>query len=167
MRPHRHASVLSHAPERVVLVVVLVVAFCDVARAQVEVQVQPTEPPTQPPTQPPTPADVSAPASVPARWEPGVTIEQLPAGAYPEATTDGGMLGRSFTLGAPTRGIWGGSLWLTFHGLQWPYMPKTGVGVSGYAWVDTGYEQIRRDQLRTDRQFWLQEARGLLRLTPT
>jgi hypothetical protein len=51
--------------------------------------------------------------------------------------------------------------------LQWPYMPKTGVGVSGYAWVDTGYEQIRRDQLRVDRQFWLQEARGLLRLTPT
>ena len=57
---------------------------------------------------------------------------------------DGGIFGKSFILGPPTRGIWGGSLWLTFHGLQWPYMPKTGVGVSGYAWVDTGYEQIRR-----------------------
>jgi len=94
-------------------------------------------------------------------------VEELPAGAYPEASTGGGLFDKSFILGPPTRGIWGGSLWLTFHGLQWPYMPKTGVGVSGYAWVDTGYEQIRRDQLRTDRQFWLQDARGLLRLTPT
>ena len=79
-------------------------------------------------------------------WEPGISIEQLPAGAYPEATPDGGIFGKSFSLGPPTRGIWGGSLWLTFHGLQWPYMPKTGVGVSGYAWVDTGYEEIRRDR---------------------
>jgi len=146
MRPHSYACTLS----------LLVVALANVARAQ--------EPP---PPQPPPPPDVSAPASVPANWKPGITIEQLPAGAYPEGTEGGGMFGKSFTLGAPTRGIWGGSLWLTFHGLQWPYMPKTGVGVSGYAWVDTGYEEIRRDQIRTDMRFWPQNARGLLRLTPT
>jgi len=133
------------------LFVVLSVVVCDgVARAQ----------------PPPPPPDVSAPASVPAKWEPGISIEQLPAGAYPEAM-DGGIFGKSFTLGPPTRGIWGGSLWLTFHGLQWPYMPKTGVGISGYAWVDTGYEEIRRDQARIDRKFWLQDGRALLRVTPT
>ena len=32
-----------------------------------------------------------------------------------------------------TRGIRHGSLWMTFHGLQWPYYPKTGIGVAGYA----------------------------------
>jgi hypothetical protein len=58
---------------------------------------------------------------------------------------------------------------MTFHGLQWPYMPKTGVGVSGYAWVDTGYEGILRphDGQRTDRKFYLQQGRAVLRLTPT
>ena len=77
------------------------------------------------------------------------------------------MFGKSLTLGTPTRGIWGGSLWLTFHGLQWPYMPKTGVGISGYAWVDTGYEQIKRPPDRPNRTFWLQDARAVLRITPT
>jgi hypothetical protein len=151
MRPHSHASVL-----------VFAVVLGNIARARAE------EPPPPPPPPPlPPPADVSAPASAPADWKPGVTIEQLPAGAYPEATPDGGMFGKSFTLGPPTRGIWGGSLWLTFHGLQWPYMPKTGVGVSGYAWVDAGYEEIRRDRIRPDVRFWPQDARGVLRLTPT
>src|SRR5215203_4967480 len=128
MRAHSHASVLAF---------VFVVLLGNVGRAQE--QPPPTAAPA--PATPPPPPDVSAPASVPANWKPGITIEQLPAGAYPEGTEDGGMSGKSFTLGAPTRGIWGGSLWLTFHGLQWPYMPKTGVGVSGYAWVDTGYEE--------------------------
>jgi hypothetical protein len=150
MRSRRHPSAVM--PARI-FVVAAVVIFGGIARAE-----------GQPP---PTPPDVSAPASVPARWEPGMTIEQLPAGAYPEGTPDGGLFGTSFSLGAPTRGIWGGSLWLTFHGLQWPYMPKTGVGVSGYAWVDTGYEEIRRDQARTDRKFWQQDARAVLRVTPT
>jgi hypothetical protein len=131
--------------------------------------VQSLPPPTPAPGQSgsptPDPVDVSAPASVPANWKPGIAVEQLPAGAYPEAG-DGGIFGKSFTLGPPTRGIWGGSLWLTFHGLQWPYMPKTGVGVSGYAWVDTGYEQILKPG-RADRKFQLQEGRAVLRLTPT
>jgi hypothetical protein len=118
---------------------------------------------------PPPPAPASGPVSVPQKWAPGVPIQQLPVGAYPEAMPDGGIFGKSFTLGPPTRGIWGGSLWLTYHGLQWPYMPETGIGVSGYAWVDTGYEEIHRphDGTRTDRNFWLQQGRALLRVTPT
>jgi hypothetical protein len=118
-----------------------------------------------PPPQPPA----SAPASVPASWEPGASIQQLPEGAYPAASPDGGIFGKSLVIGKPTRGIWGGSLWLTFHGLQWPYMPTTGIGVSGSAWVDTGYEKIGApsDGQRVDRKFWLQQGRAVLRLTPT
>ena len=122
--------------------------------------------PATPPPPPGQPVDVSGPADAPAFWKPGIALEQLTTEAYPEAS-DGGIFGKSFTLGPPTRGIWGGSLWLTFHGLQWPYMPKTGVGVSGYTWVDTGYEQILKPGRPGDRKFWLQEGRAVLRLTPT
>ena len=38
-------------------------------------------------------------------------IERLPPSAFPAQ---------------PVRGIHGGSLWMTFHGQQWPYYPKTG-----------------------------------------
>ena len=48
-------------------------------------------------------------------------IERLPPSAFPEPRV---------------RGIQGGSLWMTFHGLQWPYYPKTGIGVSGSGWID-------------------------------
>jgi hypothetical protein len=69
------------------------------------------------------------------------------------------------------RGLYGGSLWLepSFHGLQWPYMKKTGVGVSGVFWVDSGYEKIVRDAKPTiaDTSMFLQQGRGLLRVTPT
>jgi hypothetical protein len=65
------------------------------------------------------------------------------------------------------RGLYNGSLWMTSHGLQWPYMAKTGIGVSGYAWVDTGYEQIRRGENHPNTKYWLQQARANLRLTPT
>jgi len=68
------------------------------------------------------------------------------------------------------RGLYGGSLWLepSFHGLQWPYMTRTGVGVSGSAWVDTGYEKITSESpnvMGTTR--YLQQARAVLRVTPT
>jgi hypothetical protein len=166
MRPHSNASTLPAKLKHASLVVVLVAGAAGVARAQ---DPPPPAPATSAPVavpQPPTPPDVSAPATVPAKWEPGIAIEQLPAGAYPEGT-DGGIFGMSLTLGPPTRGIWGGSLWYTFHGLQWPYIPKTGVGVSGYAWVDTGYVRVDWDQGRLGRKFWLQEARAVLRVTPT
>ena len=73
------------------------------------------------------------------------------------------------------RGIYGGSMWLepSFHGLQWPYMAKSGVGVSGSFWVDSGYEQILRrpapppaPQIPST-SLWLQQGRAVLRVTPT
>jgi hypothetical protein len=66
------------------------------------------------------------------------------------------------------RGIRDGSLWLTFHGLQWPYFPRTGIGVSGSAWVDSGYEHISRGSpTQQDIDYWLQQGRVVLRVTPT
>src|SRR5207245_4161313 len=56
-------------------------------------------------------------------------LERMPASAFPEPRV---------------RGIKGGSLWMSFHGLQWPYFPRTGIGISAYAWVDSGYEKIDR-----------------------
>lgn len=80
-------------------------------------------------------------------------IERMPPSAFP----------------APrTRGIRDGSLWMTFHGLQWPYYPKTGIGISGYAWVDSGYEQIERGSpTQQNINYLLQQGRVLLRITPT
>jgi hypothetical protein len=80
-------------------------------------------------------------------------IELLPASAFP----------------APkTRGIANGSLAGTFHGLQWPYMPYSGIGFSGSAWVDSGYETIKRgNDTEQNINYWLQQGRVLLRVTPT
>jgi hypothetical protein len=80
-------------------------------------------------------------------------VELMPASAYPEPRT---------------RGIPHGSLWMTFHGLQWPYYPKTGIGVAGYAWVDSGYESIDRgNPTEQGIAYWLQQGRVLVRVTPT
>jgi hypothetical protein len=80
-------------------------------------------------------------------------IERLPPSAYPEPRV---------------RGIPGGSLASTFHGLQWPYFPKTGIGVSGYAWLDPGYEQISRgNPSEQSLKYWLLQGRLVLRITPT
>jgi hypothetical protein len=68
------------------------------------------------------------------------------------------------------RGIYGGSMWLepSFNGLQWPYMAKSGVGVSGSVWVDSGYEKIDRELARLgNTTMWLQQGRAQLRVTPT
>jgi hypothetical protein len=68
------------------------------------------------------------------------------------------------------RGLYGGSLWLepSFHGLQWPYMARTGVGVSGSVWVDNGYETIKRGSPTVPNTTrWLQQGRAVLRVTPT
>jgi hypothetical protein len=80
-------------------------------------------------------------------------IERLPPSAYPST---------------PIRGIHGGSLWMTFHGMQWPYYPKTGIGVSGYVWVDTGYEHISRGNPKdVGNKYMVQQGRLVLRATPT
>jgi hypothetical protein len=92
-----------------------------------------------------------------------VGIQRLPGTAYPEPET---------------RGIRHGSLWLTFHGLQWPYMPALGsgsrlvIGLSGWGWVDNAYQKFAPwgnisglEQSRD--KYWKQQSRLLLRATPT
>ncbi len=105
---------------------------------------------------------VDAPASEPASIT-EVGVQRLPASAYPEWEI---------------RGLKYGSLWLTFHGMQWPYMPSMTdgrrfvVGISGWGWIDNSYEKfapwgpnanIERDRIK----YWKQQARMLLRITPT
>jgi len=82
-----------------------------------------------------------------------VGIQRLPPSTYPEPET---------------RGLPYGSLWLTFHGLQWPYMPaaRNGsrfvLGLSGWGWVDTSYEKFGpwgenpSDSSRI--AYWIQQA---------
>lgn len=129
--------------------------------------------PTLPPARSPAPnreatqvAGSIAPPPEPAVEAPPVTevgIERLPGSAYPEPRT---------------RGLKYGSLWLTFHGLQWPYLPaKAGrerfvVGVSGWGWLDTAYEKFspwgnNGNLSNSDIAYWKQQGRMLLRLTPT
>lgn len=87
----------------------------------------------------------------------GVTI--LPGSAFPEPKI---------------RGLKGGSLWLTMHGLQWPYQPKIAgtsgiqLGLSGSAWVDTAYTSISSDNNNDpDRHRWTNQGRAVLRATPS
>src|SRR5262245_7731330 len=97
---------------------------------------QPAEPAAEPENEAapkaddtPAPPPAAAPKPEAEEHESLGFIERLPPSAYPDK---------------PLRGIHGGSLWLTFHGLQWPYYPRNGIGISGYAWIDTGYEHIDR-----------------------
>jgi hypothetical protein len=102
------------------------------------------KPPAPPP---PKPAPVAASA-------PGPYIHHLGPESFP------GSL----------RGLYGGSLWLepSFHGLQWPSMARTGIGVSGQVWLDSGREQIGRGNPQLPNSaLWYQQGRGVLRLTPT
>ena len=76
------------------------------------------------------------------------------------------------TYPGSSRGLYGGSLWLepTFHGLQWPRNTRTGLGVSGNIWVDSGYETIKRPDMEKLRlpnsSMYFQQGRGVVRLTP-
>jgi len=128
-------------------------------------------------TSPPAPVEAAPPpapvipATPPAETGPSqdppsvveVGIQRLPGSAYPDADN---------------RGIKYGSLWLTFHGMQWPYMPATAkgsrfvLGLSGWGWVDNAYEKFSPwgnnpgiDQNRIS--YWKQQARLVLRATPT
>jgi hypothetical protein len=134
------------------------------------------------PVIPAVPAAVSSPApsreatavagSIPPPPEPAVEappvtevgFQRLPGSSYPEPQT---------------RGLQYGSLWLTFHGLQWPYLPaKAGrdrfvVGLSGWGWLDTSYVTFRPWGSNTQAigsdtlTYWVQQGRMLLRVTPT
>jgi hypothetical protein len=80
-------------------------------------------------------------------------IERLPLSGYPSE---------------PVRGIPQGSLKLTMQGLQFPYYPQTGIAVSGYTWIDTGYEQITRGNPNEQSiKYFVQQGRLVLRVTPT
>ena len=109
--------------------------------------------PSQPEVTPAAPPeDETMPVFVPP--PPAQYVEHLGPSAYP----------------ARLRGLYGGSLWLepSFHGLQWPIMTRTGVGVSGSVWVDTGYEKIEREYATAvNSSRWQQQARAVLRVTPT
>jgi hypothetical protein len=98
-------------------------------------------------------APAASPATSASAVIPGV-VEQLPAAAYPEPVI---------------RGLYGGPLWLDMQGLQWPYMPVSGVGVSGYGWIDGNYRVIRSGNSAISPKFTelLDQGRFLLRVTPT
>lgn len=89
-----------------------------------------------------------------------IGLESLPGSAYPSAQV---------------RGIKYGSLWRTFHGQQWPYMPRIGtspglrIGVSGYIWNDLSNAHITPDESTglTKQNRWITQTRGILRITPT
>ncbi|HYQ18192.1 MAG TPA: hypothetical protein VEQ58_20600 [Polyangiaceae bacterium] len=86
-------------------------------------------------------------------------VELLPGTAFPQDRV---------------RGIEGGSLWMTFPGTQWPYMPKRPgdpkmrLGFSGSAWVDTSYRSVKAGLAPNDPNLaqWVQQSRFVLRATP-
>jgi len=101
---------------------------------------------------PPTDTAPTAAPSVP------LTVEILPASGYfPDRN----------------RGLVGGSLWLTMHGLQFPYMaPPTSksevrIAISGSMWSDISYAQLLPGDPKLKRyDRWLNQTRGVLRVTP-
>jgi len=129
---------------------------------------QPAVAPAETATGPAPAGSLSPTPAKPDPTEPGsiteVGIQRLPGYAYPEPQT---------------RGLKHGSLWLTFHGLQWPYMPAMGkgsrfvLGVSGWGWVDTSYEKFGpwgtspSIQGQSNIKYWKQQSRLVVRATPT
>ncbi|MET0792301.1 MAG: hypothetical protein ABW061_12335 [Polyangiaceae bacterium] len=89
-----------------------------------------------------------------------VGVEELPGSAYPSS---------------PIRGLKYGSLWLTFHGLQWPYMPlieggpALRIGFSGSLWNDLSNTRITPGSgVKIGKQNrWTTQTRGVFRVTPT
>lgn len=105
----------------------------------------------------PTPKAAAEPAAAPpaaAAPEAVAVVERLPPSAYPAPVV---------------RGLNGGSLWLNSQGVQWPYLPRTTIGVSGYAWLDSSYRKLK-DGAPTasfDRKDLTAQGRFVLRVTPT
>src|SRR5690349_13166669 len=92
-------------------------------------------------------------------------IERVPGSGYPEPRV---------------RGIKGGSLWMTMHGLQWPYLPAVGgkaalrLGFSGSVWSDGSYARITSGNKGATGQpdppsqkRWANQSRAVLRASPT
>ena len=113
----------------------------------------PAPKPSAPAEKPPAPAAVPVEAA-PVAEAPAVgLVERLPPSAY----------------AAPTlRGLHGGSLWLSSQGAQWPYLPRTTIGVSGYVWLDTNYRQLTDgNPTGKNRKDITEQGRLVLRVTPT
>jgi hypothetical protein len=55
------------------------------------------------------------------------------------------------------------------QGLQWPYTPQTGIGLSGYGWLDNMYRLVRLggNQASDHTTKLFQQGRFLFRVTPT
>lgn len=113
--------------------------------------------------------------------EPPEEPEPTASGASSEREDLVSLLGLEYLTGSAypepyTRGLKLGSLSLTFHGLQWPYMPlvsnKPGmrVGISGYLWSDLSNTRVTVDDSITslgDQNRWVSQTRGVIRVTPT
>ncbi|MEY2929372.1 MAG: hypothetical protein RL033_121 [Pseudomonadota bacterium] len=119
--------------------------------------------PEPPPADEPALREESSPPSSAATQEPSSSaavlgVELLTAEAFPSPQP---------------RGIPGGSLSATMHGLQWPYMPArsgaaaTRLGFSGSAWVDSSYRKVDGGIADADLKEWGQQSRFVLRATPT
>jgi len=137
------------------LAALVVIGAVSSARAQ-DVDPFAGEPPSVPQSnvaQPSQQAPANAPAPSDANFPTGL-VERLPSSAYPEPVI---------------RGLYGSSLWLDMQGYQWPYYPRIGVGVSGYAWNDVNYKLTRiGDPGQSDHTTKLfAQGRFALRLTPT
>ncbi|MBN1611223.1 MAG: hypothetical protein JW940_31615 [Polyangiaceae bacterium] len=142
-------------------------------------EAEPAEPPVpQPAAKPTQKAEMAAPSEPPPATAPTTAsgtsqerekavsllgVELLPGSAYPSIQT---------------RGIKYGSLWQTFHGQQWPYMPlieggqKLRIGFSGFVWNDLSNTRIAVDKGLTAKGInkqnrWTTQTRGGLRVTPT
>jgi hypothetical protein len=123
--------------------------------------VKPEDKPQEPPPPPEnTASQTSAAREIAVSM---VGVERLPGSAYPAVQT---------------RGIKYGSLWSTFHGQQWPYMPRIQgedslrIGLSGSIWNDLSYAHIDADERLkganvNDQTRWTTQTRGVLRVTPT
>ncbi len=108
--------------------------------------------------------------------KPKAKPEAKPAGADVKAEAAPAEASASFiehmgpeTFPGRLRGIEGGSLWLEpdFQGLQWPQNTRSGLGVSGNFWIDSGNEWIVRGTPQQPNSTLLfQQGRGVLRLTP-
>lgn len=109
--------------------------------------------PAAPAAQPPAPAVAQEPKPAIDQETAVGLVERLPPSAYP----------------APyLRGLHGGSLWMSSQGVQWPYLPRTTIGVSGYAWLDSSYKKLNTgDPSGKNRKELLSQGRMVLRVTPT
>jgi hypothetical protein len=132
------------------------------ADAEADVQGSPGAPPGPPPTDS-TPTTATGTSVEREQTVALLGLEQLPGSAYPSVHV---------------RGIKYGSLWRTFHGQQWPYMPMLGnkpgtrIGFSGYIWNDLSNTRIGADASLAganvnDQNRWTTQTRGILRVTPT